>query len=148
MRTLEGARVAADQSLVGSVVAVKDEGMKEPWPLAVSTQEQTERKELPWVRRAPAAPSAEALDVEARADAEGLGGDAGGLEATDALAPAPLNARGSARAPCDRAFGVAEGPPRHWPRRQMGWWSAYAKGVEPAHGRSGSAGIMRAREAS
>jgi hypothetical protein len=41
MRTLKGARVTADQTLVGSVVAVKDKGMKEPWLLAVSTQELT-----------------------------------------------------------------------------------------------------------
>jgi hypothetical protein len=41
MRTLKGARVTTDKTLVGAVVAVKDKGMKEPWLLAVSTQELT-----------------------------------------------------------------------------------------------------------
>ena len=39
LRTLKGARVTRDQTLVGAVVAVKDKAMKEPWLLAVSTQE-------------------------------------------------------------------------------------------------------------
>ena len=39
LRTLKGARVTADQTLVGSVVTVKDKGMKEPWLLAVCTRE-------------------------------------------------------------------------------------------------------------
>ena len=41
MRTLKGARVTTDKTLEGAVVAVKDKGMKEPWLLAVSTQELT-----------------------------------------------------------------------------------------------------------
>ena len=35
LRTLKGARVTADPTRVGSVVTVKDKGMKEPWLLAV-----------------------------------------------------------------------------------------------------------------
>lgn len=39
MRTLKGARVTKDQTLVGSVVTVKNKAMKEPWLLAVSSQQ-------------------------------------------------------------------------------------------------------------